>query len=314
MSIKLSIKDLKDLLKIQNKQIKKRMPRQRRAALQSGRRKNKRIIKTTNDNYNKSSSDHMKSIGFTNTSNEATELIRLQRQALEDKLKTDKEKTEKEKEMGSQIVPFGNNSGGSNNLRDLNKRVNQITNNLNYNNFISGYGELVMPAHGKPSNDVNNAYTQPVADFDSTPDINFRDIPTDHAFAIDIGDYDEDVEEPAGFFDGLKKAVGMHTSQKSTNAKQKEIDENKMYAASQHLKDSGEPEVAPINKKQEAANKRFNYITTTPINEIDLNDLSLNELKTWLNHHKNEAKPYNNKLKTTLLQTAKIYQQQQIEN
>ena len=32
----------------------------------------------------------MKSIGFTNTSNQATELIRLQRQALEDKLKADK--------------------------------------------------------------------------------------------------------------------------------------------------------------------------------------------------------------------------------
>ena len=137
------------------------------------------------------------------------------------------------------MVPFGNNRGGSNNLRDLDNRVNQITNNLNYNNFIRGYGEYVMPAHGKPSNDVNNAYTQPVADFDSTPDINFRDIPTDHAFAIDIGDYDEDVEEPAGFFDGLKKAVGMHTSQKSTSAKQKEIDENKMYAASLNLKDAG---------------------------------------------------------------------------
>ena len=80
MSINISIKDLKDLLKIQNKQIKKKKRRQR----------NKRIIKTTNDNYNKSSSDHMKSIGFTTTSNEATELIRLQQQALEDKLKTDK--------------------------------------------------------------------------------------------------------------------------------------------------------------------------------------------------------------------------------
>lgn len=302
MSIKLSIKDLKDLLKIQNKQIKKK------------RRRNKRIVKTTNDNYNKSSSDHMKSIGFTNTSNEATELIRLQRQALEDKLKTDKEK-----EMESQVVPFGNNRGGSNNLRDLDNRVNQITNNLNYNNFIRGYGELVMPAHGKPSNEVNNAYSVPESKFDSIPDINFRDIPSEHAFAIDIGDYDEDVDEPAGFFDGLKKAVGMHTSQKSISAKQKEIDENKMYAASLNLKDAGVsenlkegtgvPEGTLIPKKLEAANKRFNYITTTPINEIDLKDLSLNELKTWLNHHKNEAKPYNNKLKTTLLQTAKEYQQ-----
>ena len=80
MSIKLSLKELKDLLKIQNKKIKKR------------KRKNKKAIKTSNDNYNKSSSDHMKSTGFTNTSNEATELIRLRRQALEDKLKADKEK------------------------------------------------------------------------------------------------------------------------------------------------------------------------------------------------------------------------------
>ena len=33
----------------------------------------------------------MKSIGFSNTSNEVTELIRLQRQTLEDKLKANKE-------------------------------------------------------------------------------------------------------------------------------------------------------------------------------------------------------------------------------
>jgi len=77
MSIKLSIKDLKDLLKINKQAIKKKR-----------RRRNKRLNKNTIDNnYNKSSSDHMKSTGFTNTSNEATELIRLQRQALEDKLK-----------------------------------------------------------------------------------------------------------------------------------------------------------------------------------------------------------------------------------
>ena len=87
MSIKLSIKDLKDLLKINKQAIKRR------------RRRNKRLIKNSNDiNYNKSSSDHMKSTGFTNTSNEATELIRLQRQALEDKLKADKEKAQKDKE------------------------------------------------------------------------------------------------------------------------------------------------------------------------------------------------------------------------
>jgi len=146
MSIKLSIKDLKDLLKIQNKQLKKRsMSHQRRAALRSG-RKNKRIVKTNNDNYNKSSSDHMKSIGFTNTSNEATELIRLQRQALEDKLKADKEKAEKEKEMGSQIVPFNNNAGSNNMRRNIdentpNNVINYILNNL-------GGGEVKMVPHG----------------------------------------------------------------------------------------------------------------------------------------------------------------------
>ena len=93
MSIKLSIKDLKDLLKIQNKQIKKR------------KRRNKRIIKNNdNINYNKSSSDHMKSIGFTNTSNEATELIRLQRQVLEDKLKADKENKIKDNENQLKLI------------------------------------------------------------------------------------------------------------------------------------------------------------------------------------------------------------------
>ena len=60
MSMKLSIKDLKDLLKINKQTIKKR------------KRRRKRLIKTTSDNNIKSSSDHMKSIGFTNTSNEAT--------------------------------------------------------------------------------------------------------------------------------------------------------------------------------------------------------------------------------------------------
>ena len=81
MSIKLSIKDLKDLLKINKQAIKKKR-----------RRRNKGLSKQSIDNnYNKSSSDHMKSTGFTNTSNEATELIRLQREAREDKLKTDRE-------------------------------------------------------------------------------------------------------------------------------------------------------------------------------------------------------------------------------
>ena len=153
MSIKLSIKDLKDLLKIQNKQIKKH------------KRKNKRKIKNTNDNinYNKSSSDHMKSIGFTNTSNEATELIRLQRQTLEDKLKADKENKikdeEKEKEMGSQMIPFGNN-GGSNNMR---RNADEITPNvLNYifNNLGGGEVKMVPHGHAGDPNIQKNAFVE----------------------------------------------------------------------------------------------------------------------------------------------------------
>ena len=111
MSIKLSIKDLKDLLKLQKKQIKRR----------------KRRNKLTKAQPNiRSSSDHMLSHGITmmNTANESTELIRLQRQALEDKLKADKEKEkadkEKKTETESQIVPFGNRGGN----RDLRNEIN----------------------------------------------------------------------------------------------------------------------------------------------------------------------------------------------
>ena len=71
MSIKLSIKDLKDLLKIQNKKLKKR------------RKNKKKAIKGYQNNI-RSTSDHMISSGMTlsNTANEQTELVRLQRQAL----------------------------------------------------------------------------------------------------------------------------------------------------------------------------------------------------------------------------------------
>ena len=172
MSIKLSIKDLKDLLKIQTKQIKKR------------KRRNKRIIKNNdNNNYNKSSSDHMKSIGFTNTSNEATELIRLQRQTLEDKLKADKENKikadEKEKadnEIDDDFIYYPKlrypslNNGGSSTLR--------ATQNDNKNLYSSHQGpiedidededlpqairtgftsdEVIMPSHKTKENDFRN--------------------------------------------------------------------------------------------------------------------------------------------------------------
>ena len=120
MSIKLSLKELKDLLKIQNKKLKKR-------------RKNKKKVKQGYENNIRSSSAHMISGGTTmmNTANEQGELIRLQRQALEDKLKEDKannikkeakEKEAKEqydKDIASGIVPYNrlSGSGGSNDLR-----------------------------------------------------------------------------------------------------------------------------------------------------------------------------------------------------
>ena len=132
MSIKLSIKDLKDLLKLQKKQIKRR------------KRKNK-LTKAQQNNI-RSSSDHMKSHGITmmNTANEQSELIRLQRQALEDKLKADKDKlkADKEKEAkeknvqdkSSGVVSYNRLSGnsGSNNLRELREDVDDLRYSLNY--------------------------------------------------------------------------------------------------------------------------------------------------------------------------------------
>ena len=122
MSIKLSIKELKDLLKLNKLAIKKR------------KRSKKRLVKATQNQNIRSTSAHMISSGTTmmNTANEQGELIRLQRQALEDKLRDDKEnkikKEVKEKEAKEQneldnaggMVPYSrlSGNGGSNNLRD----------------------------------------------------------------------------------------------------------------------------------------------------------------------------------------------------
>ena len=122
MSIKLSIKELKDILKLNKLAIKKR------------KRSKKRLGKAQQNQNIRSTSAHMISGGTTmmNTANEQGELIRLQRQALEDKLKEDKEnrikKEVKEKEAKEQndldnaggMVPYSrlSGNGGSNNLRD----------------------------------------------------------------------------------------------------------------------------------------------------------------------------------------------------
>ena len=106
----------------------------------------------------------MKSIGFSNTSNEATELIRLQRQTLEDKLKADKENKikdeEKEKEMGSQMIPFGNN-GGSNNMR-RNADENTPNNVIKYilNNLGGGEVKMVPHGHAGDPNIQKNAFVE----------------------------------------------------------------------------------------------------------------------------------------------------------
>ena len=99
----------------------------------------------------------MKSIGFTNTSNEATELIRLQRQALEDKLKADKENKIKDDEkqlktdQDGGLVPYNSlqNTGGSNNMRrvydDNFQNINHYINTILYNLP----GELKMVPKGR---------------------------------------------------------------------------------------------------------------------------------------------------------------------
>jgi hypothetical protein len=169
MSIKLSIKDLKDLLKINKQLIKKK------------KQKRKRSSKTKNDiNYNKSSSDHMKSTGFTNTSNEATELIRLQRQALEAKLKADKEKAIEDKENkikndNNQLIadkegglvsynPLKNN-GGNNSLRfkDIDDSINHIY--MNFNQYRPPQlGDTVnMVTHGQVKNPQTNTDFTPAS-------------------------------------------------------------------------------------------------------------------------------------------------------
>lgn len=178
MSIKLSIKDLKDLLKINKQAIKKRR-----------RKRNKRLIKNSNDvNYNKSSSDHMKSIGFTNTSNEATELIRLQRQALEDKLKNDKEDRIKSDDSNA-VVPYNplQNTGGSSDLRrdyiNLHKTVNYMMMGMDGR-------EIIMPAHGKAMQQpINN-----VGFIDDGPTIEEVDTSKGAVFPSSGGDDEETVD------------------------------------------------------------------------------------------------------------------------
>ena len=108
-----------------------------------------------------------------NTENEQGELIRLQRQELEDKLKEDKEnkikkeakeKEEKEqhdKDMISGVALRGplTGNGGSNDLRE-------VRNTINYLMFNQGkQGEYIMPDHNpKLPAAPTNAYVDPNVD------------------------------------------------------------------------------------------------------------------------------------------------------
>ena len=155
MSIKLSIKELKDLLKLNKLAIKKR------------KRSKKRLGKAIQNQNIRSTSAHMISSGTTmmNTANEQGELIRLQRQALEDKLKDDKEnrikKEVKEKEAKEQndfdnaggMVPYSrlSGNGGSNALRD---EVRGISKTVNYMMMMPG--TYLMPAQGRPAEENRN--------------------------------------------------------------------------------------------------------------------------------------------------------------
>ena len=155
MSIKLSIKELRELLKLNKLAIKKR------------KRSKKRLGKATQNQNIRSTSAHMISSGTTmmNTANEQGELIRLQRQALEDKLKDDKEnkikKEAKEKEAKEQndldnaggMVPYDrlSGNGGRNALRD---EVRGISKTVNYMMMMPG--TYLMPAQGKAAEENKN--------------------------------------------------------------------------------------------------------------------------------------------------------------
>ena len=127
----------------------------------------------------------MQSGGITlnNTSNEQTELLRLQRQAMEQKMKDDKERKIKEEEdkknnviptTQNQMVPF-TNTGGSNSMRKDNYDVNNIYNNIHYmfsNEKLPQPGEVVMVKHGTEAKNYNNVE---VLDYDGTPENLFGD-------------------------------------------------------------------------------------------------------------------------------------------
>ena len=150
----------------------------------------------------------MKSTGFSNTSNEATELIRLQRQILEDKVKADKENKikadEKEKadnEIDDDFIYYPKlrypslNNGGSSTLR--------ATQNDNKNSFTSrhqgpiedidddypplrlsaGTGdEAIMPSHKTKENDFRNVKFNSVYLTDDSDHLSAWDEPPESVF------------------------------------------------------------------------------------------------------------------------------------
>ena len=137
----------------------------------------------------------MKSIGFSNTSNEATELIRLQRQTLEDKLKADKENKIKRQEQHEQDKENGlvvrnplQNNGGSNDLR---REIYEVSNTLNQYMFAPRTGwEYVMPAHNPH---IPTAQTNAFVDVNDDPHIH-----TAQPNAFDDANVDPDIDANIG--------------------------------------------------------------------------------------------------------------------
>ena len=213
MSIKLSIKELKDLLKLNKLAIKKR------------KRSKKRLGKAIQNQNIRSTSAHMISSGTTmmNTANEQGELIRLQRQALEDKLKDDKEnrikKEAKEKEAKEQndldnaggMVPYDrlSGNGGRNTLR----KVEDLSNNVNYllmniNQYRPQEGEVQMVRQGSVNNAQTNTKIIPgtVEEVEEVEDVFSEKVPATSNANLNSGFIDEkdNEAEEEKVFDPIK--------------------------------------------------------------------------------------------------------------
>ena len=220
----------------------------------------------------------MKSIGFTNTSNEATELIRLQREALEAKLKTDKENKAKddetEKKLQAEIdddftyFPRLKNSmfnnGGSSTLRDPPKNNNNIFNSPRAIEEIdedsppqmqpTGLSvESIIPSHGfaPPENAGKNVLYKPekaqtASNIEDNKTQSDWDLPDNSVFTTTPGKaVTGSDEEGAALFQSYPEVFYSQIAEEQTRQeKEKEIEEKKNDAINE--------------KKQRQRNQKLN--------------------------------------------------------